>query len=93
MKSKQERHAIAKTTTRCAVKFILCLKYPNFRYDGNKGRPGTDFNGAIGSAVLENPLLGANISALSAIEAGYTYSKPNAILTAFEILTRTDLHT
>jgi len=84
VKSKQERAAPA-IAIRQEVKFILCPKYPNFRYHGNKGQPGTDFNGAIGSAVLENPLLGANISALSAIEAEYTYSRPNAILTTLEI--------
>jgi len=42
---------------------------PIFRYHGNNGRPDNILYGSIESAIPENPLLGANISGLSAIPA------------------------
>jgi len=41
----------------------------NFVCHGNRGRPDNILYGSIESAIPENPLLGANISGVSAIEA------------------------
>jgi len=41
----------------------------NCRCHGNKGRPHNILYGSIESAIPENPLLGANISGVSAIQA------------------------
>ena len=38
-------------------------------FHGNKGRPDNILYGSIQSAIPENPLLGANIYGLSAIQA------------------------
>jgi len=39
------------------------------RRHGNKGRPHNILHGSIESAIPENPLVGPNISSLSAIQA------------------------
>jgi len=43
--------------------------WPKFRCHGNKGRPHNILHSSIESAIPENPLVGPNISGLSAIQA------------------------
>jgi len=43
--------------------------YAKCRCHGNKDRPNNILYGSVESAIPENPLVGANISGLSAIQA------------------------
>ena len=43
--------------------------WPKFRWSGNKGRPHNILHGSIESAIPQNPVVGPNISGLSAIQA------------------------
>jgi len=45
------------------------LKFPNFRYHGNRGRSDVDFNDTGKLLELKNPLFGATTMALSRILA------------------------
>ena len=47
----------------------FALKFTNFRYHGNKGRSWVNFRDSVKLRDLENPLLGARISAISLIRA------------------------
>jgi len=49
----------------CSVRAFV----PKFRCHGNKGRPHNIVHGDIESAITEYPLVGANISGLSVIQA------------------------
>jgi len=45
------------------------LKFPDFRYHGNRGRSGVNLNDAVKLPDLKNPLFGATTMALSLILA------------------------
>ena len=47
----------------------LVLKFPNFRYHGNRGQSGVNLNDTRKLLDLENPLFGATSVALSLILA------------------------
>ena len=48
---------------------IFGLKFPNFRYHGNRGWSDTNFTYTVKSADPENPLFGARILIISYIQA------------------------